>query len=162
MKDISDLPELEAMREGVAYNFPVQIRKWKVNLRPLTVGETMQINNEVLADLQQIAPTMRHQINESYLLAKYMLKKASAPPPPSTVLGPITDALLDGMTVDEVLFAYKQYLEGVERVNPRYEEMTQETLVALVDSIKKKESAPTDLSFSQLASVVSFLLTHSG
>ena len=159
MKQITDdLPELELMRQGVQYKFSLKIRNWSVPVRPVTVGEHMSINNEVINDMAGLSPLMRSTLNESYMLAKSMLKKASAEPPPSTRLGPITDLLLDSMTIDEVLFLYTQYEAGVAKVNPKFELLSNDDVQELISKVKKKESALTDCSFSQLVSMVHSLL----
>src|SRR4051812_41623970 len=115
-------PELEAMRAGIAYRFPVQIRNFRVTLRPVTIGEHMQINNEIVQELLEVPDNMRHAINENYLLAKKMLKMASKADIDGKE-GPLQDYLLDKMTIDELLYAYDEYLQGVAKVNPKIEKM---------------------------------------
>ena len=154
----NDLPQLELMRQGVDYNFRVAIRAFQVKLRPVTIGEHQQINQEIIDKLSQMPQEMRHSLNESYLLAKEMLKAACKLDPEGKTAGPLTDYILDKMTIDEVLLLYKQYEDGVEKVNPRLEDLSAEDVNALVELVKKNPTELTGLSFVQLASMVRLLL----
>ncbi len=150
-------PELDLMRAGTSARFIIQIRKFKFNARPLTIAEHMDINNEIVTELLQVPENMRHAINEQYLLAKKMLSRASSMEPGR--VGPATDYLMDQMTIDEILYAYDQYLEGTKRLDPRLEEMEESELADLADAIKKKDIALTELSSWQTQNLARYLLT---
>ena len=153
-----DTPEFDAMRMGVDYRFPIQIRKWRVTVRPITIAEHMQITNETVSEVMETPPEMRHAINENYLLAKKTLKMAAKLDPDPSKESPLQDYLLDRMTIDELLSAHGQYIKGVAKANPEFEEMSAEQLVALVGKLKKNETPLTDLSFFQCQRLVKFFL----
>ena len=161
MNPHDSLPDLEAMRLGVSYQFKIKIRQWSCVLRPVTVGEHMAINAEVFRLLQE-ASDMNTAVNENYLLAKGFLKAASKLDPASTQEPRLNDFLLDRMSVDEVLYAYKQYLAGTELVNPELESLPVEILEALVEQVKKSPSAVIELSSLELTNLVRYLATKSG
>lgn len=155
------LPELDQMRAGVEYRFPVQLRGWRCSLRPITISEHMTVNQEVINELMGIPEAARNAINENYLLAKKILRIASKPGPDSKEEGPLQDYLLDRMTVEEVLYAYKQWRRGCEQCDPQLEQMTVDELTALVDKVKKNQIPLTDLSLWESVQIVKHFLARS-
>lgn len=154
------LQDLDKMRMGIEYKFKVQIRGYNVELRPIEVGEQMEINREVMEWSANTPPALRNAMDENFMLAKKILEKASMTDPERKVIGPIAEFLLQKMTVDEMMFMYRQYLDGVARVNPALEEMTAEQLKEIAEEVKKSPERLTDLSSWQLLNLARHLIQH--
>ena len=160
----SEYPILEAMREGVDYRFTLKIRGLTVSARPLASIEIINANVAVdkrLADLDERAQV---QVTRSVLLAQEMLIAAT-----SSDVGAndskITAMQFERMTPDEIQSLYKQYLSGVERVNPMLEFLPSGTSHERVEQVRKspdRTSVLIELSFSDLVSVCRFLLETDG
>lgn len=152
---------LSKMRSGVAYTFKVKMRDLELSLRPLTIGEQMQINNDVLETLRNLQKGEQHAANESYMLAKRVLETACTPYGQPGAVGPLTEFVLSHMTTDEVLYLYRQYLQGVETVNPVLEYMKVGEMDKLVEDVKKNNRELTGLSTRELLSLARFLIDSS-
>lgn len=161
MQTPTPTPQLDKMRTGASYRFKIQLRLFSCNLRPLTIAEHMSVNQEVIEDLMAVPDSVRNSINENYLLAKKILKLASKPDPDTPEEGPLQEYLLDRMTIEEVLYAYKQWREGCKLCDPQLEEMTVDELANLVDDVKKNQTPLIDLSSWQLLQITKHLLAQS-
>lgn len=155
------IPQLDAMRAGVAFKFACKTRSFSVTLRPLTLDEQVNLINEVQADLSSMDELARNRITEETLYAKRTLAKASTTDV-DTNDPKLTDYVLGKMIISELLFMYKQYLQGVERCNPAMEEMGKAEVDALIEECKKKPSQVIDLPILQLLNMVRVLLTKDG
>lgn len=160
---VDRIPQIDAMRLGVDYRFTVQVREFKLHLRPLAISEVVKVAHEVASDLSQMPKVAQTSLTENMTLAKRTLVMASTPD--VGVNQPtITELIFDKMTPDELQFIYKQYLSGCDRANPALEILSYDEVVALVEDVKKKASpaeqvsALTELSFLQLVSMVHLLL----
>ncbi len=136
------IPELSLMRQGVNYRFPVKIRNFAVFLRPLTMDETTQSAVEIAAQVQMLAPEVRTDFQQAVIYSRVVLKYASSEFPGSKEFR-LSDFVLGGMTPDETNYAYQQYLEGLKKCNPAYDQLPLNAIEALVDSIKKNPSELT-------------------
>lgn len=143
------IPELEQMRGGVSYRFAVKIRNFVVDLRPLTMDETTSLTIEVAKEIQIIPSEARSDFNQAIVYAKAVLKRASSSEPNKND-EKLSDMVLGAMTPDEVNHCYKQYMVGIDKCNPSYEDLPLEVLNKLVEEIKKNPSELTGSSFSQL------------
>lgn len=157
---MSMIEQLEQMRMGVDYRFPVQLRAFKVMLRPLSVSEMMECTSNTAQYISQISESQRTRVTEHLYFAKQILVKASTPEVDSNIQPELTDYLLSKMTNEEVQFLYKQYVAITDKCNPILEEMTIEEVKELVDEVKKNPSALIDLSFLDLVNIVRSLLTN--
>lgn len=160
----SDLPQLELMRHGVDYKFPLKCRSLSFKARPLTNLEIVMVNVAVATRLDDMEEKFRLEVTRSLLLAQEMLRAASSSDVGATD-SPLTDYILERMTPDETQFLYKQYLAGAERVNPMLEMLPIETLNQMVEAVKKspeKERVSTliELSFSDLVGISELLLSR--
>lgn len=155
----SEISQLVAMRLGVNYRGTVQCRGYSLSLRPLSMGETVRMAAEVADEIGRLPTSMRNSLSEHTLLAKKTLILAS-----TSDVGEkdptLTDYILDRMTPDEIQFLYKQWVDICDNVNPSLETMPEADIKQLVAQIKKKESRPTELSRSQLLSLVNSLVTN--
>lgn len=151
-------PQIEQMRQGVEYRGVIAIRGFKVFVRPLSISETSQVAGEVISEMEELPAQFRTSLTENLLLAKKYLVLAT-----TSEVGKsdpkLSTLVLDRCTPDEIQCLYDQYLEVVERVNPKLEELGSEEIDALVTEVKKNPSVRTDLSRSQLASLVGRLLS---
>lgn len=159
------LPQVEKMRMGVDYTFPVRLREFHVNLRPLSNAELMEAQAAAALTLRQMQEHRRTRITEDNELAKEYLERASSPF--GTYAPVLSKPMLEQMTTEEVMFFYKEWLAVCDRVNPLLEKMPTEKLQELVDAVKKNPTADlhyqlTELSFGQLASLAFYLLTSDG
>lgn len=157
--------QLEAMRLGTCYRQTVTVRGYSVEMRPLTVAEHMGIAASIKRELSSVPQFMQTSLQQNLLLAQRCLEKASTPSPREGSIPVLTNFLLEKMTNDELMAVYKQWLAICERVDPNFEDIPDEEIIALADklrdeiSVKKNPSAVIALSFSQLANLVHFLLT---
>lgn len=161
-ESLKELPEVEAMRMGIAYRFPISLRAFKMEVRPLTMSETIQVKQEVVRVLGSLPTNQRTPLEEHTLLARETLKLASQSDVGSGDFG-ITDAMLDNMRPEEIRYLMKEYVKVVDKCDPCFEEMSIEELEELVDYLKKESKknplALTEFSFSQLVSVARYLMT---
>lgn len=157
-----ELPELEKMRAGVDYFFPVSLRKFTAALRPLSNSEMMECYANITEYLNDIPKNRRTKLDEDNALAREILKKASAPfdrPQDNK----ITDPMLDRMTTDEIMYFYNEWRGVCDRVNPSLEKIPMETLRATVEELKKNpptdlDAQLTELSFGQLVNLARYFL----
>ncbi len=159
------LSEIEAMRMGTEYSFPVQLRKFSINLRPISNAETMQCYGDVADYINSLSPSRRTKIEEDNALAREFLKKASSPSDQPNAPR-LTDPILSAMTNDEMMYLYKEWQATCDRVNPSLEKMPIDKLKELVEDIKKNPPEDlvyqlTELSFGQLVNLATYLLTKS-
>lgn len=156
----SDFPDLQAMRQGIEFVFPVTCRGRTWKLRPLASLEIIQSASETADALSKLPDSQQSQVTASLLNASHQLIKAS-----SSDLGAtdatLTQQLLERMTPDEINSIWKQYVRITDRVNPDLEEMPAERLLQLVEDLKKNsenDSRLTDLPISHLIAVCRHLL----
>lgn len=154
--------DIQAMRMGVDYTFPVRLRSFQVALRPLANSEMIKCYQDVSIYMASLPAAARSKIAEDNALAREFLKAASSPF--GQYAPRITDAMMDQMTTDEVMFLYREWMSICEKVNPALEKMPADQLKSIVDILKKNpvtdlDSQLTELSFYQLRSLVTFLLT---
>lgn len=157
------LPELEQMRMGAEYRFPVECRGFKVLLRPLTIAESLQAAANCVNKVQSMPKDAQTGVAEHVTLAKETLKFAS-----QTDFGSsdpkLNDVVMDRWTSAELDFVFKQYVAGTDRCSPQLDVIPEDRLADLVEDIKKKPRTEwllqtTELSFLQLAHLVPYLLT---
>lgn len=150
---------LAAMRMGTSYTFAIAIRQFTLPVSLLSMAEQVNIATDVLAAMSNAPQVQRHSLNESHLIAKETLKRASALAAKGQTGMILSDQLLDKMTTDEVLFLYDQYRAGAEKLNPAVSDLSDEKLRELVDLAKKNPASLSDLSRQALEKVALFLLT---
>lgn len=160
--DTHGFNELEAMRMGVDYTFPIKLRGFSLQMRPLSNAEMIESYGAVSDYLSKLPASYRSKVAEDNALAREFLKKASSPF--GTYAPKLTDLMLDAMTTDEVMFLYREWLNVCDRVNPSLERIPQERLQALVEEVKKNPPedlfvALTELSSGQLRNLAAYLLT---
>lgn len=156
------ISEIEAMRMGVDYSFPIALRGFTLNVRPLANSEFTQCYSAVAEQMRRTPEHQRTKIVEDNYLAREFLKKASAEY--GKYPGSLTDPILDEMTNDEIMYLYKEWLAVCDKVNPQLENMPADRIKAIVEDIKKNpradlDSQLTELSFGQIRSILSYLLT---
>lgn len=156
---MAPIEQLEAMRVGVQYRFPVHLRGFSVTLRPLSVAENLNVTQEVVAELEKIPSHLRTSLYECTQIAIKTLSIASTPHPESRVEATLTPLILSRMTPDELQHLYQLWVDAVKTVSPAIESITDEQIMALVSEIKKNDERLTTLSRSQLSRVVLFLLS---
>lgn len=157
------LPELEKMRAGVDYFFPVKLRGFSVSLRPLSNNEWVECYHDVAEFMEDLPANRRSKIQEDLALAKEILIRASRPFD-SKEPAKLTNLILDKMTNDELMYVYQEWQAICTRVNPSLEKTSVEILQNTVEALKKNPpqdmlSQLTELSFGQLVNLVNYLLT---
>ncbi len=159
--------QIELMRAGVDYQFSIKVRKFSLQVRPLSILESLQIAQQVAEEVRAVPESARNRLTEHTFLAKATIIKAS-----TSDVGKddpkIHDYSLDRMTGDEIQALFKQYISVVDRVNPSLEFMETTQIEGLVDSIKKNRTEIssvewdlqlTELSIWELASIARYFLT---
>jgi hypothetical protein len=160
---ISDLRQpdaLELMRLGVDYRFTLKLRQFETLARPLSVAEQTEVAARVVAHIKTIPEDRRNKIEEDTAKAKVILEFATSFP--GAQVPGLTQMLLGQMTPGELMYLWKQYEAGVEKVNPNLETMTQKELEQMVEALKKnyaeeRREQLTTLSFWQLVDLCQLL-----
>lgn len=157
-----DLQDLELMRSGIDYIFPIKIRSWSIDCRPLSNMETIQVATTVSKLFLELSDVEKMRISENTLFAKETLIRA-AKKTPDDKDSRVTHAILDRMTNEELHFAFAQYVAITDKVNPALERMPQEEITDLVEKLKKNsrdrlDSALIDCSFLELVNVCRSLI----
>lgn len=162
---VDRLPQIEAMRWGVDYNFEVKIRDFSIMLRPLSIKETIDVTNRVIQRANSEPLNAQNPLFEQTLMAHETLVLAS-----TSDYGAndpkISAYVLERLTADELNAIFKQYVAGCDKVNPSLERMSVEEIESLVDAVKKNRDWAQNpllpligLSLSQLANITLHLLT---
>ncbi len=159
------IEQIDQMRAGIDYRFPVMVRDFQLMVRPLSIVETVRVAQKVAEAMKGIPDSARNRLTEHTYLAKETLVIAS-----TSDVGVndqrITDLILDRMTPDELSYLFKQYVQVCDRANPALESMSIQDLKDMVEGLKKKaEEEPeelvlllTELSHFQLLNVATSLL----
>lgn len=156
--------QLAAMREGVKYHFPVQIRSWTCVLRPLSIDEMNEVITEVRAQIRTSPEDTQHTLKENTVKAIETLWRASMSGPNRND-AKLHKKLLGMMTNDELMTLHKEYIRVCDAVNPMLDKMSAEEMERIIDYLKKKENeqevrlALTELSISEVVSILGKLLT---
>ncbi len=161
------IEQIDAMRQGVDYRFPVKLRGFSILLRPLSVGESIQVASRVKARMELAPPEMVHALTSNTYLAGETLVLASTADV-DTNDPRLTELIVQRMTPDELQSLFKQYVAGCDRCNPALETMKVEEVRALADELKKNSPDPealalqlTALSLLHLVNLTHFLLVQS-
>lgn len=160
------MEQLEQMRMGTAYRQKVRVRGYSVLLRPLTIGEHVQITQAIAETMDETPVHLRTALWQNILLAKKSLERASTEAPGAEHGPHLTEAVIDKMTNDELMALYKQWTAATARVDPNFEDVPDAEIIAFAEHlkeeiiVKKNPSAVIESSFSQLANLVLFLLTR--
>lgn len=153
---------LNALRLGVQFRFNVTLRGLTIPLRPLSMEETILINQRIQEQLLRTPIMATDNYYISALRAKETLQLASTSRPGETDFR-ITPHELNQWTGDEVNALFREYVSVTDKVNPDVDVMSVEEMEFVIDVIKKKPeaeraSALTELSFSQLKAIICFLV----
>ena len=158
------IDQIDAMRMGVDYRVPVKVRGFTCLFRPLSMQETVEVASAVQNHFMSLPAQSRNSLTENTLLAQKSLQLASTSDVGQTDFQ-LTEIICQRMTPDEIQFLWKQYCSAIDKANPSLELASAEEMGELVEALKKspKESlasALIGLSFSQLVSLGSYLLTQ--
>lgn len=156
---MSELGNLEKMRQGINTRFPVIVRGMSVTLRPLSIMEEDQIESEVYAALMAFPEGNRTRTKETRLLATKSIQLASTSDVGQSDMK-ITEYELNRCTTDELQYIWKQYLIGMDKINPSIESIEVEKLNSLAEELKKNPSALIEQSSSLILNLVRHLLTR--
>lgn len=160
------IEQIDAMRQGVEYRFPVTLRGFAIMMRPLSMGETLQVASRVVERMQMAPKEQMHRMTEHTFLAGETLVLAS-----TTDVGTndprLTELIIQRMTPDELQSMFKQYVAGCDRCNPSLELLKPEEVRAMAAELKKNSPGPEELaslligqSLLHLASLTHFLLSQ--
>lgn len=156
------IDQIDAMRMGTDYRVPVNVRGFRMLVRPLSMQETVEVASSVQARLDGLPVSARSSLTEHTILAQETLQKASTSDVGKTDYQ-ITEVIMQKMTPDEISYLWKQYVSAIDKTNPSLEMMREEELVLLAEALKKSPPgelglALIELSFSQLVSLALHLL----
>lgn len=151
---------LSAMRMGVEFSHPVKIRNFSVNLRPLSIAETLEVANNTRVQMESMPTSQKHRLQEHTLLAMNTIEKASTPFGQGQ-MPKIPAKMMELMTPDEVHYIHSEYVKICDKINPSFELMSYEEVKTLVTDLKKNSEDVrqlTELSSRELVSIVHSLL----
>jgi hypothetical protein len=143
---------LESMRLGVDYRLPIQVRGFRVFVRPLSIAEKRMVGSLVVDEMMKLPDSAKNAMTEQTLFAQYELMYASTSAPDKLDFK-LTETALKAMTVEELLALYRQYNGVCDKVNPMLESMDQSKVKELSESVKKNPSTLTELSLTELINV---------
>lgn len=154
---------LNAMRAGVTFRFPVRIREFTMQLRPLSMHETLEVHQFVAQEMAAMPPAARTKVMEHSLMAKQTIIMATTSQPGAEDPR-MTHLEMKHWLPDEIHAVYKEYLAIVDKVNPSPETMDPKEVAALVDEVKKSpredlEYLLTAYSFLQLKAIICSLMS---
>lgn len=157
------LPQIDQMRMGVDYSFPVKLRNFQCVMRPLSNAETVKCYSAVGEHMSKIPKSHQTKLTEDNFLAREFIKTASSPY--GEWAPQISDPMMDQMSNDEIMFIYKEWMAICERCNPSMETISTDAMRVLVDHVKKNAPADlmlqlTELSTLELRNLAHFLLTN--
>lgn len=149
--------DINAMRDGVDYSFTIKVRSFDIKLRPLSLYETRQANIDMIQDIKGNPEILQNALEQNLSTAKHILRYAS-----TTDVGkkdsPLTDEFFERMTPDELQFLFKQYRDGLDKVNPSLEEITKEEIQSLIEEVKQDPLVLITYSRLQLSGLVGHML----
>jgi len=153
---------LTKMRLGVNWRWPIRIRDFEVMVRPLSMSETIEVMSRVASELKRAPDIYKNRVHEHALMAKEHLILATTSQPGATDYR-LTHPVLNDFTPDEIITMYKEYVSATEKCDPSLETMPADEVRRLVADLKKTsredlDSRLTELSFSQLKAITSFLI----
>lgn len=154
------LPEIDAMRSGVEYRFPVVCRGMTVLMRPLTSLEIVRITQQVNAEIMAKPEVERVGILTSVMLSSAKLEVATTSD--VGVDNPkLSRLIIERMTHSEITYLYKQWLAGCDKCDPALEELSTDEVNLLLEEVKKNKDIRTaliDRSFLELANMCRLLM----
>jgi len=158
--DLHNVDNLSKMRQGITYRFPVSIRGLSLKLRPLSIMEETEIESEVYEHLMNLPEGKRTRLYETRLLATKSIQLASTSDVGEKDVQ-ISEYELNRFSADELQYLWKQYLLGVNKVNPSLETIDPKEMEQLAADLKKNPSTLIELSSSHILNLVKHLLTQS-
>ncbi len=148
--------QLAMMREGRSAPISFKMGETEIPCRVLTGNELVRIEQDVLVRQQELKDAERTEAWLLHEVRKLTLEQATKIG--GEPVGALHRKLLDAMSHDEVIFAYRQYLDILMAVNPILEQMTDEDLEALVDAVKKDPSWLSECTTPRLVAMLQFVL----
>lgn len=162
--DARDELEIEIMRMGVEATFPVKFGPITILMRPLSNSEMVSCYSNAAEYVRTLPKAQQTELTENTWRAREFLKQSSKPF--GTELPKLTDFHLDKMTNGQIMSLYKEWMAITERVNPDIQNISDERLKLIVETVKKNLPAEelgsllTELSFGELRSLAHYLLTN--
>ena len=157
-ESVDGLDLLRAMREGVDYKFTIKMRALRLQVRPLSNHEFTTVLAEVKKLIEDAEPEHQTRVHEEVELAKRILILAT-----TSDIGvkdeKLTHYLLDRMTTGEISALYKEYKQFEETINADADTMQSSEGKALVEELKKNDTAWRGLSRLECKHVVHYLMT---
>jgi hypothetical protein len=161
MSHPNDKLDLNALRQGIDYKFPVSLRGTKYTLRPLSINEEDRITREVLREMHEIPQHERSSMSESIRMIVKKLEAAS-----TSDVGKSDYTLPVGTTErwtpKEIDYVFKEWMTECDKANPRPEKLTGEQIHDAVSVLKKStakaETIMIELSFFQLVDICQHLI----
>lgn len=153
MKIVSVEDQLALMRQGLKAKMELKLGGLVVSCRLLSMTEEATVISNAKKNLK-VPEGHAADLFEGCAVQKAILNAAS------TVDGvpQLSLGLLDKMTDIELGGLYDQYLSVKASVDPEFETMPADRIVALIQDVKKKEIALKDLYTWQLAAIGKFFL----
>jgi hypothetical protein len=155
--------EMESLRQGIDFRFPVDFKGKKIKLRPLSIMEEDQIARDILGLMNDLPAHERNSMSETIRLTQMKLEIASTSD--VGVYDPsLPQAELKRLTPPQIDKIFKEWLAGCEKANPAPEKVTAEQLEIFVEALKKSTENTgkvlTELSFFQLVDICQFLVNR--
>lgn len=151
------IEQIEQMRMGIDFKFPVSVRSFSINLRPLSLSEQAQVTADVMAQLKLLPEEQRTRIKEHQLHVNHTIVLAS-----TTDFGTndpkISHYILERCTDRELQAIWQEYCAICDRVDPALEKMDKDKINVLVDELKKNPHYVSECSFLELVNICRHLI----
>lgn len=139
---------LARLRGGTKEQYVINFYTEQVHVRLLSIDEWNTVRKEARSERLEQNDSVE---SEHVYMQKRVLELAS-----TGANGKIPELpmkLLGKMSLEEVAFLYEEYMNIVDKMDPRLKFMSQEEFVALVAALKKNTMSSKDLSTRQLRAI---------
>ena len=133
--------QLAFMREGRAAPISFKMGSMEIPCRVLTGDELVRIEQEVLVRQAKLSDEERTESWLMHEIRKETLQRATAVEGGAPGLH---FELLSAMSNDEVLYAYREFLDILLKVNPVLEQIPEKEVEELIAAVKKVPSLLND------------------
>jgi len=133
---------LKRMRMGTQWRWPIEFRNFEVFLRPLSIGEEIEVEARVAQAMKSKDQAYKIQINESAMKAKIVLEMASTSSP-GKYDPQLTELTLNQFTNAELIAFMKEYQSICDKCDPSVDNLSRKQIDDMVSALKK--TPPKDL-----------------
>lgn len=149
--------QLRQMREGYSTKLELKMGGWSIPVRLLTAMEERIAVAEAKKRATKTLPSgVEPDLFESLEVMKAVLEAAGTVDHTPR----LSRKLLDALSNTEIEKLYNDYMTLTRTANPEFESLSVDTVVEMIEAVKKKERLPSDFFTWQLAEIGKFFLVR--